>query len=509
MKRILFINPWNYHEENKKYYPEQLQYIWRDPPYGIVSLATLLQKEGYDVLIADLERDLVIKEGKLENVLKDLEELIIDFQPYLIGLTILSVRYPEARKIIKLCDKIRKARGLSFKIIVGNIHPTAEPKRTLMENPEVDLVFIGEAEKALLDYLKGKPLHLIKGIAYRGGSQINVSSPEVVKEIDTLPFPNWNLIDVEFYTFPNYVKHQRKNKPSRSLDVIMHRGCPYRCNFCAYNLIPPRWHSPNYVIKNIRYLIENYPIDSIYFLDSSIGNSRRYLYELCERLIKSGLNREITWSANMRPDQVDEELLKLLWKAGCRQLFYGFESASQKVLDRMNKKIRVEDNERVVKLHRKLGFPYHASFLIGYIGENEKDIEITIKWIEKNRPPRIGINTFIPLPGCRDYEYLKQQGKLEVENPNIWRLIGEVNNPDTPIFCDVPKEKFMKYLRELQLLEKELAEESNYFEGPLEGVRMFYRCYNLASRRKNKIKSFFYVLFHFIKHLFLPKWRWM
>jgi anaerobic magnesium-protoporphyrin IX monomethyl ester cyclase len=456
----MLVHPWNYHDEGVQYTPQQLEYIWRNPPLGIVQLATETRKAGHEVRICDLERDLVVNDGNLEVTLSQMHDMIERLKPDCIGITMLSVRYLEARRIISLCEEIRQAAGLLFKIVAGNIHPTCEPEITLRDNPSLDAIFIGEADEPFKAFVNGIPVSQIPGIAMRENSRIIVKPQWMFPELDELPFPDWNFIDTEFYASPNFASHGRKNEPARSLDIITSRGCVYHCSFCVYNKAKYRSNSPEYVVSNIEYMLDNFDIDSIFFLDSSIGNNKRQLMGICETIVSRGLQHRFYWSANMRSNQVDEDLLRRMWEAGCRKLLYGFESGSQRILDAMKKRCTVEQNEMAARLHRKLGFPYLASMIAGFPGETEKDLEMTIKWLNQVRPPLLGVNTYVPLPGSEDYIRLKAGGEIVVQDPETWRLLGEVNNRNSPVFADVPMKLFWQYVDRMQLLGMEFQKEA-------------------------------------------------
>jgi radical SAM superfamily enzyme YgiQ (UPF0313 family) len=266
-----------------------------------------------------------------------------------------------------------------------------------------------------------------------------------VKDLDSLPFPDWSMIDYSFYSYPTYARI--KVQKSSSLDIMMGRGCTKRCSFCAYSATSSvRYYSAGYLIRQIKYMISQFGIHEFYFIDSSIGNNKKLLLEFCHRMIEAELSNTVQWYGNIRVDQVDEDLLKLMWAAGCRYLFYGFESGSQRILDLMNKKVKVEDNYRVAELHNKLQFPYNASMIFGYPGESEEDIQESMKLLRSVLPPSVGINCYVPLPGSPDYYRLLQEGKIHISNPVEWRTIGECN--PSKIYADIPVERFLELLNE-------------------------------------------------------------
>lgn len=465
MATILLINPWNFHDEGICYSNTQLQRIWRDPPLGLVQIATELHDIGHDVVVCDLERDLVNNRGDVELTMSQLRIKLREIEPDFVGIGFLSVRYLEAQKIIQLCDEIRSEMRRPFKICAGNIHATSEPELTLADNPPLDVIFLGEADNTFLEWVNGTPMEQISGIAFRKNDTIIIKGRGIISEIDNLPFPDWNFIDVNFYTAPTYTgKSPDRSVPARSLILISSRGCVYNCSFCVYNKPKFRYNSPEYVVKNIEYMLDNFSIDVINFVDSSIGNNYTHLTGVCNEIIKRGLNKRFRWTANMRANQITEDILKLMWKAGCRKLLYGFESGSQRVLDLMKKKLTVEQNTYAVRLHRKLGFPCVASMIIGFPGETVDDLERTLKWLQSVRPHYVGINTYVPLPGSEDYFRLKSEGKIDIKNPYTWRVIGEVNVRNRLIFSDVPEEMLWKYFNEMTRISSRENGGRNFFD---------------------------------------------
>jgi anaerobic magnesium-protoporphyrin IX monomethyl ester cyclase len=310
-----------------------------------------------------------------------------------------------------------------------------------------DYAFVGEADLGLVEFADGKDPQTIPGIVTTETSQCARGTE--IKPLDLLPFPDWSLCDYQFYSFPSYGKI--KFRCSRSLDVIMGRGCVYQCAFCAYNALSAvRFYSHEYLVEQIEYMAGEFDIDAVYFTDSTIGNNRKLLQKFCELMIQRGTAQRVEWYANMRPNQVNEQLLKLMWRAGCRFLFYGFESGSQRVLDLMVKGIEVEANYRAAELHNKLNFPYHASILLGYPGEREADIQKTFEFLRRTAPPIIGVNWYVPLPGSPDYDKLKSDEVIMTEDPWEWRRIGEVNS--ARVYADIPEARFRELFAEAERL---------------------------------------------------------
>jgi len=440
----MLVQPWNYHDEGVK--EHDFAHEWRNGPYSLLLLATQLKKYNHQVLIVDMNRDLVVLKGDIENCFKRFSNTIGQFKPDIIGFGFFSIHYFEVQKAVKIARQICNKIGKMPLFIAGGIHTFVEPKSTF-EKLGFDYAFLGEADLGILKLADGQTPESIAGV-YGPGTFIK-STGEVVSPLDCLPFPDWSLCDYKLYSYPTFARI--KIKCSSSLDMMMGRGCVYRCNFCAYSALSKvRFYSAEYLIEQVEYMNREFGVDGIYFIDSTIGNNKKLIQEFCEMMIHQRISERVAWLANIRSDQVDEKLLKLMWHAGCRYLFYGFESGSQQVLDLMSKRINIEDNYKVAELHNKLRFPYNASMILGYPGEREEDIQHTLNFLRETRPPSIGINWYVPLPGSQDYKKLKAEGIIRTEDPEEWRRIGEVNS--CRVYADVAEDRFRELFAKAQKL---------------------------------------------------------
>ncbi|MBN1397650.1 MAG: B12-binding domain-containing radical SAM protein [Bacteroidetes bacterium] len=442
MARVLLIQPWNYHDEGVV--EHDLSQEWRNGPYSLVLLATILRNHDHEVRLVDLMRDMVASRGDFSQCLFILSQSIKEFRPDIIGFGFFSVHYLEVQKAVKYARKTCREIGITPIFIAGGIHASTEPVKTI-KDLDFDYSFIGEADIGILDIAEGKTLNLIPGVC--GKNTISLEKGIQTEVLDDLPFPDWSFCDYKFYSFPSFSKI--KFKAVRTLDLMMGRGCVYKCAFCAYPALSSvRFYSAGYLVNQICQMAKDYHIDSVYFIDSTIGNNRRLLIEFCELMLQQKLEEKVEWYANMRPNQVNEELLKLMWRAGCRFLFYGFESGSQSVLDSMNKGMDVRYNYFTAELHKKLKFPYHASIILGYPGETEEDIGKTFEFVRAIQPPIMGVNWYVPLPGSPDYDLLREKGIITIDSPFEWRRIGEVNNAH--VYADVEEVKFRELFAEME-----------------------------------------------------------
>jgi len=441
----MLIRPWNYHDEGVA--EHDLSREWRNGPYNLLCLATQLKNAGIPFRLVDLEPILVKVCGDDSKCLEYLAYEISSFRPDIIGFSFFSYQFLEVDRIVKYVKAVCHTNRLEPVLIAGGIHASVEPRQTLNELG-FDYVFVGEADAEIVELGRGKVPENIPGIVTKHTTTIQKGQP--VEELNSLPFVDWSLCDYKFYSHLNSAKIS--SRPVRTLDLSMSRGCLNRCGFCAYSALSKlRFYSPEYLVDNIAHMLSSYGIDSIYFIDSSVGNNRDVLEGFCKKFMQRNLQYSCEWYANMRADQIDESLLKLLWAAGCRSLFYGFESGSQRILDLMNKHCTVEQNVKAAEIHNRLGFLYHASMVLGYPGETEQDIKLTFDFLERTMPPFIGINWYVPLPGSRDYNRLKKNGKLQVQNPHEWRRIGEVLTTGH-VYANIEENHFRQLFSDAQTL---------------------------------------------------------
>lgn len=446
--KVLLIHPWNYHDEKISFFDPSTS--WRNGPYNIALLGTVLKEAGHCVKLVDLEPKLIEFGGDVTVTLEYLKNETAGYKPDIIGVTFFSVNYLEVKKIMLslrlLCDKM----SLNPIFIAGGIHASVAPD-TCVSELLFDYAFVGEAELGLLQLADGvnpsdiigvySPSSLPNLVRQSGPKKGFISSEKAQyqKDLDTLPFVDWSLTEYKFYSHPSSARLGFESLGS--LDMEMGRGCVYKCSFCAYNALSGvRFHSAEYLVEQMLYNKKSFGVDAVYFTDSTIGNNRRVIREMCEIILKRGLHTQVKWLANIRSNQISEEDLKLMWRAGCRFLFYGFETNSQRMLDAMQKACKVESNEYAAEMHNKLGFPYNASMLFGFPSETEEDLYMSIDFLKRHKPPSIGINWYVPLPGSPDYDKLKSEGNIEYDGPEVWRRLGEVNN--AVCYADVDPSRF-------------------------------------------------------------------
>ncbi len=226
--------------------------------------------------------------------------------------------------------------------------------------------------------------------------------------MDSLPFPARHLVDNSIYRRPD------NNKVQATIKV--ERGCPFHCFFCLATPVSGakvRRRSVENIVAEIRECVEKYNIRNFLFWSDIFNLDKKWTMDLCQAIIDSGL--KITWSANTRADTADLEMAKMMYKSGCRLVSIGVESGSQEMLEKMGKKITLNDVRRTVKVFKQAKIRIYNYFVIGLPWETEETVEETIKFAIELNSDFISFYTATPLPGSRFYDYAKDHNLFDKE----------------------------------------------------------------------------------------------
>ena len=209
--------------------------------------------------------------------------------------------------------------------------------------------------------------------------------------------------------------------------MLTSRGCPYRCVYCSKvsgNLY--RHHSIDRIIKEMNILIDKYNAKEIIFRDDTFTIDKKHIEDLCQEIIKRGLNKKIKWTCMTRVPLVTEDLLKLMKKAGCWSRHYGVESGSQRLLDLIQKDITIKQVKDAFKWTRKAGIEIKAFFMLGLPTETKEESLQTIKFTKDSKPDWIQVTITVPYPGTKLYEEAKSKNLLKL---NSWEDLDGTKGP--------------------------------------------------------------------------------
>lgn len=392
--------------------PHTAEPIWcPNLPIGIAYLTAVLEKSGHDVTVIDCPALGVDHEN--------LGAKIATIEPSVVGITSVTPMIQSAL----LAAHVAKEKCPNTIVILGGPHVTFMDEQILSENPEVDVVVRGEGEQTLLEIMRHVSnfgdLHEIAGITFRSnGRIIRTPNRPFIQNLDELPRPSYEQLPLK--------KYQLFGKTI--LPIITSRGCPCRCSYCVssqLNGLKFRARSPKNVVDELEWLRDMHGADAFSFYDDAFTLDIGRAGKICEEI--KNRNIGIPWDCQTRVDRISKEVLVKMREAKCQLVSFGVESGSQKILDAVNKRTTVEQNERAIGWAKEVGIPVSISVIIGYPGETSDTLKQTMDFIRKVEPDYVYLCLATPYPGTALRELVKELG---------WNMSIEWSQYDlqTPVF---------------------------------------------------------------------------
>ena len=397
----------------------------RSPVLSLATIAPALRK-NHTVRIFDA--------AIFPDPYEKLRDEIVNFKPDYAAITFTTPLYDEMRKIAGLVKEINPKSI----IIGGGPHASAMPKDTLSGSP-LDIVVAGEGDFALAEIADGEALDSIPGVFYKKDGQIFANpARELIKDLDSLPFPAWDLFELERYGSSELLS---RKSPAGWLETS--RGCVFKCAYCNKSVFGSafRTKSVGRVADEMEYML-GLGFKEIHIADDAFTTIIARAKDICREIIKRKLNFPWATVTGIRIDGVDKELLELMKAAGCYRVYYGIESGNQKVLDTIQKGITLEKVRHVVKISKEAGLEVFGFFMIALPGETESSMRDTINFAKELDLDMAKMSITVPLPATRLYETWKKEGKIKTtdwpkynlyaipkdifDHPNLpWDKIGE------------------------------------------------------------------------------------
>ncbi|REJ82932.1 MAG: radical SAM protein [Bacteroidetes bacterium] len=381
------------------------------PPLATLYAASELKREGFEVIIQD---------PMFEKSTDFLNHAIIQNRPELV------IIYDDVfNYLTKMCttvmrnavfDMIEIAKMNKLICVIAGSDASDHPDMYLKQG--ADFIIKGEGEKTVSELVRAiaerkENWKAIPGICFMEGDRmIKTESRPVMKELDKLGLPDWDSIDLK-----PYVQAWKKKSGYLSLNISTTRGCPFHCNWCAKPIYGNRYHvhSPEYTLNQINKLQKVFGAEHFWITDDIFGLKPGWTSRFAELVSESGAR--FRYKIQSRADLLCKEgTVKELAGSGCETVWIGAESGSQKILDAMDKGIRVEQIYEANKLLRKHGIRPAFFLQFGYPGEDMNDINLTIKMLEELMPEDIGISISYPLPGTVFHDKVKE----ELSNKANW-----------------------------------------------------------------------------------------
>ncbi|MBS1634753.1 MAG: B12-binding domain-containing radical SAM protein [Bacteroidetes bacterium] len=424
--------------------PKELRIMKPYVPLGILYISAYLEQHGFANDVFDSTF------SSFDNLLQQIQRTKPD---------VLAVYTNLMTKInvLRIIREVKNNPELSaMKIILGG--PEVRHHASSFLDSGADFIVIGEGEETMLDLLKhtDRP-ELVAGLAFRDsdGKLIQTAGRQLIRDINTLPLPARHKID-----FTKYLQAWKQHHGYSMMSVSTMRGCPYTCKWCSRAVYGGtyRRRSPEAVAAELRMLQETYKPDMIWFVDDVFTIHHRWLQEFAEQVKNQGVHTP--YEIISRADRLNEDVLRMLKDSGCRRVWIGAESGSQKIIDAMDRRVDVIKTREMIRLAKTYGIEAGTFLMLGYPGETKEDIRETIRHLVESDPTFYTITIAYPIKGTRLYE--------EVENKFLY-------NPDWETSTDRDIDFERTYPR-------------RFYEHALQWVNVeTYR----QTRNKNKLKDLY------------------
>jgi anaerobic magnesium-protoporphyrin IX monomethyl ester cyclase len=364
------------------------------PPLQTLIAASLLRSRGLDVAFFDTTFD------------RDVESAIRRYQPGLVAVCEDNFNFLTKMCLLenrKLALEIAGVCGeRNIPVVVNSSDATDHPQAYL--DAGFDRVILGEMEMTLLELVQHWP-EQAAGTAWLDDDHIRFGAPRgPIAMLDELPPPAWDLADVSSYRRAWLDAHGYF-----SLNLVSSRGCPYHCNWCAKPLYGDsyRHYSASRVAQDMEWVKNQFAPDQIWFADDIFGLSARWTREFAAHVEQR--NAQIPFRMQSRCDLMTRDTVHALKRAGCSEVWMGAESGSQKILDAMDKGIRLDQIHEARENLRRHAIRACFFLQLGYLGESWEDLEQTIRLIRETRPDDIGVSVSYPLPNTRFHQIVQTQ----------------------------------------------------------------------------------------------------
>ena len=378
--------------------------VTRDPtcetPIGLASLAAYCSRDGIETDIFDfqVQDDMSFEKRIAEASLK------------IAGLSASTMQ------IFQAADQARRIKTTRPDVVtvLGGIHASSMPTETLQRFDSFDFLAIGEGEQTLAELARsviGKhSADQIPGLATKTENEIRFSpSRDLFEDIDSLPLPDRSLLHLDRYIPKVYAY---KKFPASGL--LASRGCPYQCKFCSVRKLYRkrfRYCSTDWILEDIRKCIAEHRIRDFWFYDDTLNVPKGRINSICEGILKSSI--EISWSCFGRTEGLDKQTLRLMKKAGCFMILFGFEVGQDDRMKQIGKgTVTTADIREVVKNSTDAGIATFSNFILGFPGETTADAWKTVRFARELNLDIFTYTTFYPFPGAPMTEQLRRQGQL-------------------------------------------------------------------------------------------------
>jgi anaerobic magnesium-protoporphyrin IX monomethyl ester cyclase len=425
--KLLLLNPFFTTEKGKQ--------AAMNPMLGLAYLAAYIASKGYevsvlDVLAAGIDTVTELDDSRQRHGLTaaQIQAYLAREKPAVVGIACIYTAY--ARDALDLAGIVKQADP-SLYVIFGGAHASAYADQVI-QDPHVDLVVRGEGEETLLEVLRrlqagARPTDVL-GTTVRPDGVVRANPPRPqIENLDVLPFPDRTRLPLETY-LAAYSAQTNYLMRDRAATMVTSRGCPMDCVYCAVKTVwgkTWRARSAKNVVDEIEYLVKEFRIGEIHFMDDCLAVDRRRLNDICDEIIARRLDVKWTTPNGIAVWQLTPELVTKMKAAGCYRLTFGLESGNKETLAFIGKGYNLDKARELIAHCHRIGLWTLGTFIIGFPDEPESSLRDTIAYALSTRLDFAVFYTATPFPGTRLFEIFAEEGLLI--NPQASIFTGGCN----------------------------------------------------------------------------------
>lgn len=376
------------------------------PPLGLLYLSSHLKAAGVGVDIFD-------------STFEDREAFSAHLErtsPSIVGI---YCNLMTRRTVIEMT---RLAHEQGARVVLGGPEPASYAEEYLSR--DADIIVVGEAEltmEELVPRLLGEGsgnLEDIDGIIYRRDDDeiVHTASRQPVADLDSQPWPDRSAIDINAY-----VETWRRHHGTGSVSLITARGCPFQCSWCSHGVFgySHRRHSPAATAEEVRSIVDSYDPDMLWYADDVFTINKKWIRDYAVELRRRNLR--VPFEAISREDRLDEEMVRVLAEMGCKRLWIGAESGSQRVLDAMKRQTDAKRLRSMIHLLQDHGIEAGTFIMLGYDGETSRDLRDTVEHLKAALPDHFLTTVAYPIKGTPYYDLVEDR----IRQPRPWDEISD------------------------------------------------------------------------------------
>jgi radical SAM superfamily enzyme YgiQ (UPF0313 family) len=390
------------------------------PALGLAYIAAALE---------DCIEVLPILDGNFtDDYLRALRDTVSEQKPDIVGFSAFT---PFARKAMDGCRVVKEVDS-SILTVMGGPHATVLPEKTLLHCPELDLIVRDEGETTVQEIVEGRSLRDIPGLVLRNDGHIVMTPPRgYIDDMDKIPFPAYHMLP----EFPRgYKPHPPKSTGAVWASAMWSRGCPFTCTYCTRDAsfgLNFRCNTPEYVVRLLRHLHDDYGVEELTFYDDVFTLHRAKTLKLLEAMRPENLGFELVWDCETRVDLVDPEVLRAMRAAGCRMIAYGIEHGRW-IKEIKGGKASIEQAEKAVRWTHEAGIDTVGYFMIGLPGETRATVRETIRFAKRLDVTWAQFAITTPFPGNELYRQAVAAGLVDLDemwDKYLYASLGKIEAP--------------------------------------------------------------------------------